>query len=112
MKAAAERDARVRLEGNKNLIAVAQQTGLRRFLVQSTGFWYAPGRDLADEGERFAYGAMIQLITVEREIINIAPKRSGIHWKTRRHRAIGWMITLFCPALHFHSAKPKSLLSP
>jgi nucleoside-diphosphate-sugar epimerase len=53
----AERDARVRLEGNKNLIAAAQQTGLRRFLVRSTGFWYAPGRDLADEGERFAYGA-------------------------------------------------------
>src|SRR5262245_8747252 len=49
MKAAAERDARVRLEGNKNLIAAAQQTGVRRFLVQSTGFWYAPGGGLADE---------------------------------------------------------------
>ncbi len=57
MKAAAERDARVRLEGNKNLIAAAQQTGVRRFLLQSTGFSYAPGRDLADEGERFACGA-------------------------------------------------------
>jgi hypothetical protein len=56
---------------------------------------------------------IVKLITVEREIINIAPiKRSGIHWKTRRHGAIGWMITLFCPALQFHSAKPKSLLSP
>jgi nucleoside-diphosphate-sugar epimerase len=57
MKAAAERDARVRLEGNKNLIAAAQQTGVRRFLVQSTGFWYAPGGGLAGEGERFAYAA-------------------------------------------------------
>ena len=57
MKAAAERDARVRLEGNKNLIAAAQQTHVRRFLVQSTGFWYAPGEGLADEGETFAYGA-------------------------------------------------------
>lgn len=57
MKDAAERDARVRLEGNKNLIAAAQQTGVRRFLVQSTGFWYAPGEGLADESERFAYGA-------------------------------------------------------
>src|SRR3954452_13872776 len=56
MKAAAERDARVRLEGSKNLIA-AQRMGVRRFLVQSTGFWYAPGGDLADESERFAYGA-------------------------------------------------------
>jgi nucleoside-diphosphate-sugar epimerase len=57
MKAAAERDARVRLEGSKNLIAAAQRIGVRRFLVQSTGFWYAPGGDLADESERFAYGA-------------------------------------------------------
>src|ERR1051325_1625932 len=57
MKAAAERDARVRLEGNKNLIAAAQQTRVRRFLVQSTGFWYAPGEGLADEGEGFAYDA-------------------------------------------------------
>jgi hypothetical protein len=57
MKAAAERDARVRLEGNKNLIAAAQQTGVRRFLVRSTGFWYAPSESLAEEGERLAYGA-------------------------------------------------------
>jgi nucleoside-diphosphate-sugar epimerase len=57
MKAAAERDARVRLEGNKNLIAAAQQTGVRRFLVQSTGFWYASGDGLAGEGEPFAYDA-------------------------------------------------------
>jgi nucleoside-diphosphate-sugar epimerase len=56
MKAAAERDARVRLEGNKNLFVAAQQMRVRRFLVQSTGFWYAPGPGLADEGERFAYG--------------------------------------------------------
>jgi nucleoside-diphosphate-sugar epimerase len=57
MEAAAERDARVRLEGNRILIAAAQQTGVRRFLLQSTGFWYAPGEGLADEGERFAFGA-------------------------------------------------------
>jgi nucleoside-diphosphate-sugar epimerase len=57
MKAAAERDTRVRLEGNKNLLAAARQTGVRRFLVQSTGFWYAPGEGLADESEPFAYGA-------------------------------------------------------
>jgi 2-alkyl-3-oxoalkanoate reductase len=57
MKAAAEGDGRIRLEGNKNLLAAAQQTGVRRFLVQSTGFWYAPGEGPADEGEGFAYGA-------------------------------------------------------
>ena len=57
MQAATERDARVRLEGNKNLITAAQQARVRRLLVQSTGFWYAPGERLADESERFAYHA-------------------------------------------------------
>ena len=57
MKASAERDARVRLEGNKNLLAAAQQTGVRRFLLQSAGFWYAPGEGLADESEGFAVSA-------------------------------------------------------
>jgi len=57
MKAAAERDARVRLQGNKNLVAAALQTGVRRILVQSTGFWYGPGDGLASESEPFAVGA-------------------------------------------------------
>ena len=57
MEAATERDARVRLEGNKNLIAAALQTGVRRFIVQSTGFYYAPGAGLADESETFALNA-------------------------------------------------------
>lgn len=57
MKAAAERDARVRLEGNKNLVAAALQTGVRRILVQSTGFWYGPGDGLASESAPFAMGA-------------------------------------------------------
>lgn len=57
MKAASDRDARVRLEGNKNLIAAALRTSVRRFLVQSAGFWYAPGNGLADESEPFASAA-------------------------------------------------------
>ena len=57
MEAAAKRDAQVRLEGNKNLIAAALQTPVRRFIVQSTGFWYAPGKGLADESESFAFDA-------------------------------------------------------
>ena len=57
MKAAAERDARVRVEGNKNLVAAALQTGVRRFIVQSAGFWYAPGQGLADENESLAFNA-------------------------------------------------------
>ena len=49
MKAAAERDRKVRVEGNINLLAALPDAGVRRYLLQSSGFWYAPGPGLADE---------------------------------------------------------------
>ena len=53
MKAAAERDHKVRLEGNINLLAALRDAGVRRYLLQSSGFWYAPGAGLADESVAF-----------------------------------------------------------
>jgi len=49
MKAAAERDRKVRTEGNANLLAALRDAGVQRYLLQSSGFWYAPGAGLADE---------------------------------------------------------------
>jgi len=49
MKSAAERDRKVRVEGNINLLAALRDAGVRRYLLQSSGFWYAPGAGLADE---------------------------------------------------------------
>jgi nucleoside-diphosphate-sugar epimerase len=57
MAAAAERDREVRIEGNKNLLAVLPEAGVRRYLLQSSAFWYAPGDGLADEDEVFAFAA-------------------------------------------------------
>ena len=57
MKAAAEYDRKVRIEGNANLLAALQETGVRRYLLQSSGFWYAPGTSLADERAHFAFDA-------------------------------------------------------
>jgi 2-alkyl-3-oxoalkanoate reductase len=57
MKEAAERDARVRLEGNRNLLAAGLDSGVRRFLVQSTAFFYAAGDGLVAESEPFAVNA-------------------------------------------------------
>ncbi len=57
MAAAAERDRQVRIEGNKNLLAALPEVGVRRYLLQSAAFWYAPGAGLADEGEAFAFAA-------------------------------------------------------
>ena len=57
MKEAGERDERVRLEGHANLLAAAEAAGVRRYVLQSSGFWYAPGVGKADESESFAFEA-------------------------------------------------------
>src|SRR6516165_5971175 len=57
MKAAAERDSMVRREGNVNLLAGMRESGVRRYLLQSSGFWYVPGPGLADESSPLAVDA-------------------------------------------------------
>jgi nucleoside-diphosphate-sugar epimerase len=57
MKASAARDKEVRVKGNANLLAAARATGCRRYILQSSAFWYAPGPELADETASFAFDA-------------------------------------------------------
>jgi nucleoside-diphosphate-sugar epimerase len=57
MKAAEERDRKVRVEGNINLLAVLRDAGVRRYLLQSSGYWYVPGAGLADESVPFISSA-------------------------------------------------------
>ncbi|MBO0758600.1 MAG: NAD(P)-dependent oxidoreductase [Bradyrhizobiaceae bacterium] len=57
MKAAADRDRKVRVEGNLNLLAALRDAGVRRYLLQSSGFLYAPGARLADESVPFISSA-------------------------------------------------------
>jgi nucleoside-diphosphate-sugar epimerase len=57
MRAAAERDRQVRLEGGGNVYNAASAVGTRRYIVQSTGFFYAPGPGLAAEEDPLAANA-------------------------------------------------------
>lgn len=57
MEKAAEMDAKIRLEGGGNLQSAAETCGAKRYIVQSSGFWYAPGSGLADEDIPFAFDA-------------------------------------------------------
>jgi nucleoside-diphosphate-sugar epimerase len=57
MRAAAERDRKVRTEGNANLLAAIQNAAVRRYILQSSGFWYAAGAGLADETLPLAFDA-------------------------------------------------------
>lgn len=57
MRRAAPRDHEIRLEGGGNLYRVATNTGVKRYVVQSTGFFYGPGQGLASESEPLAINA-------------------------------------------------------
>ena len=57
MKAAAERDRKLRVEGNTNLLEALRNAGVRRYLLQSSGFWYTPGAGLANESVAFISSA-------------------------------------------------------
>jgi 2-alkyl-3-oxoalkanoate reductase len=57
MRAATDRDRTVRLEGGLNLQNAARVAGARRYIVQSTGFFYGPGSGLATESDPLALDA-------------------------------------------------------
>jgi 2-alkyl-3-oxoalkanoate reductase len=88
MAAAAERDRQVRVEGNKNLLAALPEAGVRRYLLQSSGFWYAPGAALADEDEPFAFAASPAVAAGARryaELEQTASAATGIEFVALRY---------------------------
>jgi 2-alkyl-3-oxoalkanoate reductase len=54
---AADRDRTVRTKGNINLLAAMDDGGVRRYILQSSGFWYVPAAGLATELVPFAVDA-------------------------------------------------------
>jgi nucleoside-diphosphate-sugar epimerase len=57
MRAASDRDRNVRLVGGRNLHNAARAAGAKRYIVQSTGFFYGPGEGLATEKDALAVNA-------------------------------------------------------
>jgi nucleoside-diphosphate-sugar epimerase len=81
MKAAAERDSQIRREGNVNLLAAMRESGVRRYVLQASGFWYAPGEGLADESSPLAVDASPGVAASARTYIELestAFRESGI----------------------------------
>jgi nucleoside-diphosphate-sugar epimerase len=84
MRAAAARDRKVRLEGGHNVQNAAKAAGARRYIVQSTGFFYAPGAGLATEADSLALSASpavsasVQIyLQIEQRVLN-APGLEGV----------------------------------
>lgn len=57
MQKAAKIDLKLRLEGGGFLQSAAENFGVKRYIVQSSAFWYSPGEGLAEESEPFAFNA-------------------------------------------------------
>ncbi|MGA8163844.1 MAG: NAD(P)-dependent oxidoreductase [Waddliaceae bacterium] len=57
MARASENNRKVRIEGGGNLYNAASNFDTKRYIVQSCGFLYAPGKGLADENVPFALDA-------------------------------------------------------
>jgi nucleoside-diphosphate-sugar epimerase len=77
MRAAAERDRKVRTEGNANLLAALRDAGGRRYLLQSSAYWYAPGDGLADESAPFAFDASPAVAAGTRRYAHLEATASG-----------------------------------
>jgi nucleoside-diphosphate-sugar epimerase len=79
MRAAADRDRRVRLEGGRNLHNAARAAGAKRYIVQSTGFFYAPGAGLAAETDGLAVNATPGIAGSVRTYLQIEERVLGSH---------------------------------
>jgi 2-alkyl-3-oxoalkanoate reductase len=88
MRAAAERDRQLRVEGNANLLAAIGDLGVRRYLLQSSGFWYAPGAGLADEATPFLVDASPGVAASARTYVELeerASRRRGLEFVALRY---------------------------
>ncbi len=88
MKAAADRDRTVRTKGNINLLAAMHDAEVRRYILQSSGFWYVPGAGLATEMESFAVDASPGVAAGARmyvELESVAFRTPAIHCVALRY---------------------------
>jgi nucleoside-diphosphate-sugar epimerase len=77
MRAAAERDRRVRLEGGRNLQNAAIAAGAHRYVVQASGFFYGPGPGLASETDRLALDASPAVSAAVRTYLQVEERVLG-----------------------------------
>ena len=64
------------VEGNANVLAALGDLGVRRYLLQSSGFWCAPGAGLADEATPFIVDASPGVAAGARTYIELEARAS------------------------------------
>ena len=118
VSAAYPANARIRIEGTRNLIAAAHGAPVRRFIVQSIAFAYAPGGEPHPETDPLNVGDPMRAVTVrgalemEQQVLR-NPNIEGIVLRYGLLYGPGtWHETaLRNPALHVDAAAHAALLA-
>ena len=112
-------NARLRIEGTRNLVDAALGGGARRFIAQSIAFVYAPGREPHDEGDPLISPAeepwrctMEGVVTLER----LATSTPGLDGIVLRYGMFygpgtGFEVAPGKPAVHVDAAAKAAMLA-
>jgi len=111
-------NARIRIEGTRNLIAAAQAASMRRLIVQSIAFAYVPGGEPHPETDPLNLGDPARAVTVkgaadmERQVLGA----SGIEGIVLRYGLLYGPATWYeapgrTPGLHVDAAAQAALLA-
>lgn len=76
--AALARNARIRVEGTRNLVAAAQAAGASRIVAQSLAFAYAPGPEPHRESDPLDAATRGSVISLEQQVLGAAPLRGCV----------------------------------
>ncbi|HLJ43556.1 MAG TPA: NAD(P)-dependent oxidoreductase [Candidatus Binataceae bacterium] len=113
------RNARLRIEGTRNLVDAALGAGARRFIAQSIAFVYAPGREPHDESDPLISPAeepwrctMEGVMTLER----LATSTPGLEGIVLRYGMFygpgtGFEVAPGKPAVHVDAAAKAAMLA-
>jgi nucleoside-diphosphate-sugar epimerase len=113
------RNARLRIEGTRNLVDAALGAGARRFIAQSIAFVYAPGREPHDESDPLMSPAeepwrstMEGVVTLER----LATSTPGLDGIVLRYGMFygpgtGFEVAPGKPAVHVDAAAKAAMLA-
>src|SRR5262249_27925346 len=117
LPAAYPRNARVRVEGTRNLIAAAKAAGARRFIVQSIAFAYAPGREPHEEDDPLNLADGPRLVTVrgaadmERQVLTSGMDAIVLRYGLLYGPGTWREVQSLKPGLHIDAAAHAALLA-
>ncbi len=117
LAAAYPRNARIRIQGTRNLVAAARAAGARRFIVQSVAFAYAPGRQPHGETDplNLSEGPRLQTVRaaadMERQVLESGMEAIALRYGVFYGPGTWTQTPERKPALHIDAAARAAFLA-